>query len=126
MSDTPPNSVSYSEDRDRFADRLFGDALGAFNVFAVYIGDRLGFYQALAEHPDLTAQEMAERTGVLERYAREWLEQQASACVLHVEQGANGNTERRFSLSPGRAEVLVDRDSLSYMAPLTRLIAGAV
>ena len=57
---------------------------------------------------------------------REWLEQQAAACVLDVTESKNGKSERHYSLSPGRAEVLTDRDSLNYMAPLAQLIAGAV
>jgi 2-polyprenyl-3-methyl-5-hydroxy-6-metoxy-1,4-benzoquinol methylase len=113
-------------DRDGFINRLFGDALGAFNIFAVHIGDRLGFYRALSGSTGLTSKELATRTGAHERYVREWLEQQAAACVLEVTGGAADSGERRFSLPPGRAEALVDRDSLNYAAPLAQLIAGAV
>lgn len=113
-------------DRDEFVDRLFGDALGAFNIFAVHIGHRLGFYRALSESSGCTSKELAAQTGTQERYVREWLEQQAAACVLDVAVGATDPKERRFSLSPGRAEALVDHDSLNYAAPLAQLIAGAV
>jgi 2-polyprenyl-3-methyl-5-hydroxy-6-metoxy-1,4-benzoquinol methylase len=126
MSDIPAQPTSNSQDSAEFADRLFSDALGAFNIFAVHIGDRLGFYRELAKNSSLTSATLAERTGTQERYVREWLEQQAAACVLDVQEIPQGNGERHYSLSPGRAEVLTDRDSLNYMAPLAQLIAGAV
>jgi hypothetical protein len=99
--------------------------LGAFNVFAVHIGDRLGLYRALADSPGLTPAALAERIGTQERYVREWLEHQAAACMLEVEEAGNGKRERRFRLPPGRAEVLTDRDSLNYMAPLAQLVVGS-
>ena len=126
MDSIPALSEADIQDRDRFIDRLFGDAQGAFNIFAVHIGDRLGFYRELSRSSGLTSGELAARTRTQERYVREWLEQQAAACVLEVADPAAGPGERRFSLSPGRAEALVDRDSLNYAAPLAQLIAGAI
>ncbi len=115
-----------ARDRDDFSERLFGEALGAFNIFSVYIGDRLGFYRALASGEALTPGELAGRTNTHERYVREWLEHQATSCVLEAHGSGNGSGERRYSLPPGRAKVLADRESLSYMAPLAQLIVGAV
>ncbi|MGH4026361.1 MAG: class I SAM-dependent methyltransferase [Pseudonocardiaceae bacterium] len=108
-----------------FADRLFGAALGAMEVQAVYLGDRLGWYRALATHGPLTSPELAERTGCAERYAREWLEHQAVAGYLTVEDPAAAPTTRRYHLPAGHAEVLTDVDSLVHLAPLARFIAGA-
>ncbi len=126
MKANPTLSPAYVQERDDFADRLFGDALGAFTIFSVHIGDRLGFYRALAGSAGLTPAELARRTGTHERYVREWLEHQAAACILAVDEGSNGAGSRRYRLSPARAEVLADRDSLNYLAPLAQLIAGAV
>ena len=126
MQAEPILSATEALDRDKFIDRLYGDAQGAFNIFAVHIGDRLGFYRELSRSSGLTSSELAARTGAQERYVREWLEQQAAACVLEVADITAGPGERRYSLSPGRAEALVDRDSLNFIAPLAQLIAGAV
>ena len=34
--------------RDALVERLFNATLGAFDLYAVYLGDRLGLYRALA------------------------------------------------------------------------------
>jgi hypothetical protein len=126
MHSLPTLSDADVMDRDEFINRLFSDALGAFNIFAVHIGDRLGFYRELSKSSGLTSTELAARTGAQERYVREWLEQQAAVCVLEVVDVAAGPGERRFSLPPGRAEALVDRDSLNFAAPLAQLIVSTV
>ena len=110
-------------DRDEFTNRLFNDAVSAFSIFSVYIGSQLGFYRELAENGSLSPVELAEKTGTHERYVREWLEHQATCCILEVEEKVE---VRRFRLPPGRAEVLADRNSLNYLAPLPQLIVGSV
>ena len=120
--DASPDLIA--QDRDAFIGKLFDAALGAFDIFAIYIGDRLGFYRELARNGGVTPAQLAERTGTHPRYAREWLEQQATSCILEVTRRQDG--EIQYSLSPGRAEVLTDRDSLNYLAPLAQLIAGSV
>jgi 2-polyprenyl-3-methyl-5-hydroxy-6-metoxy-1,4-benzoquinol methylase len=108
--------------RDEFAARLNSAILSFADLLTVYLGDRLGLYQHLQQLGASTAAELAERAGVHPRYTREWLEQQAVNGVLDVVNPTASADERRFALSDGHAEVLLDRDSLSYMAPLTRLM----
>ena len=55
---------------------------------AVYLGHRLGWYDALAEHGAMTSGELATRSGASERYAREWLEHQAVCDYLTVDDAA--------------------------------------
>ena len=112
--------------RDAFVERLLRSSAGAFDIFTVYMGERLGFYRALADGGSFTSAELASRTGTYERYVREWLEQQTVTGILEVEDERAEATARRFRLPPGHAEVLVDGDSLNYLTPLARLIAGAV
>lgn len=112
-------------DTAAFAGRVFASALGAFETLSIYLGDRLGWYRALADHGPLTSPELAERTRTDERYAREWLEQQAVVGILSVEDPDIEASARRFSLPSAHAEVLADPGSLDYLAPLARMIAGA-
>ena len=106
---------------DAFAERVFAATLGTMETLSMYIGDRLGWYRSLADHGPSTAYELADRTATDERYAREWLEQQAVVGILTVEQ-ADG--EHRFTLPPGAAEVLTDQHSLAYLGPLPRMFAA--
>lgn len=112
--------------RDAFLERLLQSARGTFEIFGIYLGVRLGFYEALATGGPATSVELASRTATAERYVREWLEQQTVTGILEVDEEQAGAQQRRFSLPAAYVEVLVDRDSLNYLAPLTRLVAGAV
>jgi SAM-dependent methyltransferase len=99
-------------ERNAFAEHVFSSVLGYFGVLSVNLGFRLGLYEAMADGEPITSAQLAERAGIAERYAREWLEQQATAGFLHADIGGDAT---RFSLSAARAEVLLDRDSLAYM-----------
>lgn len=100
--------------------QLSADAVGALDLLCVYIGDRLGLYRALAGRPALTAAELAAASGVHERYAREWLEQQTVSGILEAENPEAPDDERRYRLPPGHDEVLVDESSLDFMASLAQ------
>ena len=114
VTDTP----TITTDADAFAEHLFGAANHTLEIMSAYIGDRLGWYRALAES-SATPEELAERTGTHPRYTREWLEQQAVVDWLEV--GDEGDT-RRFRLPKAAAEVLTDEQSLLYLAPLARML----
>ncbi len=122
--DTVGLTAEETQRRDELANRLFQSTLGALELVAVYIGDRLGLYRAVAEAGRLTAAGLAARAGIHARYAREWLEQQAVAGILQVDDVGADAEVRRYSLGAGYAEALLDRDSLSYIAPITRFLAA--
>jgi 2-polyprenyl-3-methyl-5-hydroxy-6-metoxy-1,4-benzoquinol methylase len=116
----------FARERDAFVERMLQSTAGTFDMFAIYLGERLGFYKALAGNGWLTSDELALQTGTHERYVREWLEQQTVVGVLEVEDASSEAKARRFRLPAAHAEVLVERDSLNYLAPLARLMAGVV
>jgi SAM-dependent methyltransferase len=109
---------------DALVERIFESALGALDALSIHVGDELGWYAALAERGPATAQQIAEATGTHPRYAREWLEQQAVGGLIDVDDVTADPDERRFSLPAAHAEVLLDRDSLAYVAPFARLLAA--
>jgi 2-polyprenyl-3-methyl-5-hydroxy-6-metoxy-1,4-benzoquinol methylase len=111
-------SADHATERDAFGRRLHDAALSFFDVLSIRLGDRLGLYQVLADGGALTSEELASRAGIADRYAREWLEQQTSAGIVRVLDASVDDL--RFQLPEGHAEVLLDRDSLSYGAPLIR------
>jgi SAM-dependent methyltransferase len=114
-------ATSATERRDALVGRLFEAALGTWDLLAVYLGDRLGFYRALAERGALTSAELGEATAANERYTREWVEQQAVSGILEVDDASAPGAERRYSLPAAYEEVLLDETSLNYMAPMARL-----
>jgi 2-polyprenyl-3-methyl-5-hydroxy-6-metoxy-1,4-benzoquinol methylase len=110
--------------RDELVERLFGSALGAMDLLCVYVGDRLGLYRALVDAGPSTSAELASVAGVNERYAREWLEQQALARILEAVDPDASDAERRYVVPAGHDEVLLDAGSLNHMAPLAQLVVA--
>jgi SAM-dependent methyltransferase len=94
--------------------RLFGDLAGALELLTVYLGERLGLYQALEAGGPATSAELAARTGTVERYIREWLEHHAASGLLEVDDAAAGPLTRRYHLPAGHAPVLADTGDVRY------------
>jgi hypothetical protein len=112
------------ERRDALVGRLFQSVVGTMDLFNLYLGDRLGLYRALAETGPLTPAQLATQAGIHERYAREWLEQQAVTGLLDVEDLDQDAGGRRYVLPAGHDEVLLDGDSLNYLAYVGRFAAA--
>jgi 2-polyprenyl-3-methyl-5-hydroxy-6-metoxy-1,4-benzoquinol methylase len=104
--------------------RLFEATLGMMDVITVYLGDRLGLYRALRDGGAATAAELAKRAGIDERYAREWLEQQAATEILEVDDVAAPSERRRYTLPDAHVEPLLNPDSPYSIAPLARSVVA--
>lgn len=115
---------SATDQAEAFVGRLFEGALGTVDVLTLYIGDRLGLYNALRDGA-MTPRELAERCSINERYAREWLEQQAAGGILDVNDVSAPEVMRRYSLPEGHALVLTDPESPFSMAPLARAFVAS-
>lgn len=77
----------------------------------IHLGDRLGLYRALAGAGAVTPAELAEKTGLQERWLLEWLRGQTAARLLRYE------APDRFELPPEGVAVLADeQDSLHFAA----------
>jgi 2-polyprenyl-3-methyl-5-hydroxy-6-metoxy-1,4-benzoquinol methylase len=124
MSADTTASATDASRRDAVVEQLFLGAMGTLETLHVYIGDRLGLYAALAEMPDATPTELAKGAGIAERYAREWLEQQAVAGLVDVVDNGGDPMTRRYRLPAEVAEVMTDPDSLNYLAPLAPMVAS--
>ena len=85
-----------------FAGHVFGMLNGATVSAMIYLGDRLGLYRALAGAGALSSEELAARTGLDERWVREWLFTQGAGGVLEH------RGDERFELGPEARAVLVD------------------
>lgn len=102
------------------ASRVFEASLATAELMSMYLGLRLGLYQALADRVDCSAGELAEAAGITPRYAVEWLGQQAAAGVLE----AVGDS--RYLLPAGYASALLDDESRFAIASLALLPIGGI
>lgn len=123
MTATLP-TASAAQRREALAEQVFQATIGAQEIMHVYVGDRLGLYAALSRVDSASSADLAGLAGIAERYAREWLEQQAVAGVLDVAEETGDASTRRYRLPPGAAEVFCDPESLYHLAPLARLVVS--
>lgn len=112
------------EQRGALVERLFQGGVALLEMLSIYVGDRLGLYGALAQDGPSTAPQLARSAGIHERYAREWLEQQAVAGIVEVTRDNTDGAKREYRLAPGHAEVLLNPDSLNYLLPIVWAIPG--
>jgi 2-polyprenyl-3-methyl-5-hydroxy-6-metoxy-1,4-benzoquinol methylase len=119
-------TTDIATERDALVERLLRATAGMFDVCTTYLGDRLGLYRALEDGRPSTSAEVARRSGTHERYVREWLEQQTVIGTLQVDDPCAAPDARRYHLPAAHAEVLLDRDSPNYLAPLAQLMVGTV
>ena len=107
---------------EELAGRLFTAGVGALELGCAYLGVRLGLYRALADHGPQSAAELASRTGLNQRYAREWLRHQAISGLVHID--GDDVVTGTFSLADGVDDVFVDETSPAYLGGLPNIFAA--
>ena len=100
-----------ADELKRYSFSVWSFKQGEMVSLMIHIGDRLGLYQALQGAGPVTAKQLAEMTGLQERWLFEWLRGQAAARLLQY------HDEDRFELTPVGAAVLADETgSLAFAA----------
>ena len=100
-----------ADELKRYAFSVWSYKQGEMVSLMIHIGDRLGLYQAMDGAGPLCASELAEKTGLQERWLFEWLRGQTAARLLTY------HDEDRFELTAVGAAVLADEtDSPSFAA----------
>lgn len=95
-----------------FSFGVFTQLSGAVTAGMIHLGDKLGLFTALAGFDGpVTTHELADETGLDERWVREWAYNQASAKLVAVD--ASTGSER-FWLTPEAAAVLATPDHPAY------------
>ena len=85
-----------------FLGKAINDLGAAMSAALVLVGDELGLYKALAQKP-LSSEELARKTGTVERYVREWLGNQAAGGYVEYDAASD-----KYSLSEEQALCLAD------------------
>ena len=113
MADTDTARTEIDPDRLKmFSFGVFTQLSGAVTAGMIHLGDRLGLFAALAElgRPVTTA-ELADATGLQERWVREWAHNQAAARIIDVD---TSSSPELFSLSPEAVAVLASPDHVAF------------
>src|SRR5262245_32245364 len=90
----------------QFLGKMLIDLGAAISVPLVRIGVRLGLYKAMDGSGPMTSAEFADKANISERYAREWLAQNAASGYLSYDPSS-----RRFELPPELAMVFANEES---------------
>src|SRR6478752_775432 len=98
------------------------DEVGAtLNTALVVMGDKLGYYRALADLGPATARDLAERTDTDGHYTREWLAAQAAGGYVTYDPAT-----QLFTLPAEHAIALTDEESPAFLPGFFQIAAGVV
>lgn len=103
-------------------ERLFGEGLGALHLLTAYLGVRLGLFDALAERPGSTADQLAAAASADARYVREWVQAETIAGLLEAD--GDDYATATFRLAPGVREALVDQVHPGYVGGIPMALAA--
>lgn len=111
--------MSVDQDKlNQFVSKFVGDLGASIHGPTILIGEQLGLYKALAEGP-MAASDLAKRTSITERYAREWLAGQAASGYVNYEA-----TTGKFWMSPEQKFTLTNEDSPVYIPGAFYIVAS--
>src|SRR4051812_46200086 len=106
---------------EAFVERVVLDVGTGMRGGLAYIGDRLGIFKAMAESGPVTAEELAERTGLHERYLREWLGAMTPAEYLEHDGG-----DDTYLLPPEHALPLADEEFPFFAGGFIQMVVPTV
>ena len=109
--------------------RVWRSIGGAVTAAQLYVGDKLGLYASLKFLCETayaaTPEDLAFHANIDERWAREWLAQQAAAGFVKLLPGT-GDSRLRFRLKRAYADVLADPNHEEYDISLVRMVPALV
>ncbi len=103
------NEQAAAQSSKAYAGRIWQYKQAETVAAMIYVGKELGLFKALTGAGPITAAELAEKTGLHERWLLEWLRLQTAAKVLEYVD------EHRFNLPEIGAAMLGDEDSSQFM-----------
>ncbi len=101
----------------KFSAQVSNDVGAAMMGALSYLGDRLGIFRAVAQAGPVTSAELAEHTGLNERYLREWLSAMAAAGYVNYDAAT-----RKFSMLPEHAMVLANEESPFFVGGFLQMV----
>jgi SAM-dependent methyltransferase len=115
-----PKTVDWDKVK-AFAGVMVNDLGAAMQGALSYVGDRLGIFKALATAGPVTVAELAQRTGLNDRYLREWLGAMTAAKYIEYDPATT-----RYTMSPEHAMILADENSQFFMGGMIQAVVPEV
>ena len=104
-----------------FTGRVLADTAAAATIVLAALGDRMGLFKDLAAHGPATSGELAGRTGLSERYVREWLGGMFAAGYLTYD-----DTQQRYALPAEHAPTLATEPGPAFFGGVHQELIGAI
>jgi hypothetical protein len=104
---------------EQFMGQMIGTMTGGMMCFSILLGDELGLYKVLAETGQMTAEELAGKTGCHPRLTREWLDGQVAGGIMTC-----GGDPARYELRPEAVWPLADESSPVFLARGMNVLAS--
>ncbi|MBZ5644724.1 MAG: class I SAM-dependent methyltransferase [Acidobacteriia bacterium] len=102
-----------------FMGKAVGDMGAAMHALMILLGDRVGLYKAMADSRAVTSAELAARTGLRERYVREWLNANAASGYVTYDAATSA-----YTLPPEQALALAVEDSPVYLPGAFQILSA--
>ena len=104
-----------------FTGRVLADSAAAATIVLAALGDRTGLFKDLAEHGPATSGELASRTGLAERYVREWLGGMFAAGYLTYD-----DAQQRYALPAEHVPTLATEPGPAFFGGVHQELIGAI
>jgi SAM-dependent methyltransferase len=104
-----------------FVFRAVDEVGAALNVGLVVMGDKLGYYRAMAASGPVTPSRLAADTGTTEPYAREWLNGQAAGAFVEYDASSG-----EYTLPLEHAAAFTDESSPAFLPGLFQIALGTL
>jgi SAM-dependent methyltransferase len=104
-----------------FVFRAVDEVGAALNAGLVVMGDKLGYYRAMAASGPTTPARLADDTGTAEPYAREWLNAQAAGSIVSYDPGTG-----QYTLPPEQVVAFTDDSSPAFLPGFFQIALGTL
>jgi SAM-dependent methyltransferase len=108
---------------EEMAGRIFMEGVASFHLSTVYLGVKLGLFKTVSDKGPISADDLAEATGLDPWYVREWLQAEATAGLVVADD--DELSRARFTAAPGVQETLVEETNPAYLGGLPLALGAA-
>jgi SAM-dependent methyltransferase len=121
MDQQTTTTTTLEEEAGAFTGRVLADTAAAATIVMAALGDRLGLFKSLTDEGSATSTGLATRSGLDERYVREWLNGMHAAGYLTFD--AAGST---YAIPEAHAPTLAVEPGPAFFGGVLQELLGAV